>query len=208
MHIGLFPGSFKPPHKGHLQMVKDAIRKDKLDKVVIIISKYPRYLDDKIQNAKEYSKQELEAHFGKYFSTKKAALTWIQSIKPKSPSIDAVTSKKIWEFYLSKIKIPSEVKIGLFFSPMINSNVYLGKELKRSTEHQYTLYKSSKDESNRRFDFIQTKYGKNVYVRIIPLKYKIDGRVLRQAILQKYWLEPKVPSKPPLTTPPFIELLI
>ena len=49
MHIGLFPGSFKPPHKGHLQMVKDAIRKDKLDKVVIIISKYPRYLDDKIQ---------------------------------------------------------------------------------------------------------------------------------------------------------------
>jgi hypothetical protein len=197
MKIGIFPGSFKPPHKGHFQLVKDAIKKDKLHKVVIIISKYPRYLDDKIQNAKDYSKTDLEAHFGKSFLTKSAALTYIQSIKPKSRVIDAICSKKIWEIYLSTFKIEFEVKIGFFFSPMINSNVYLKKEVTKG-ENKFYLYKSSKDETNRRFDFIEKKYGKEkektVTFKIMKLKYNINGRDFRNAILQKNTIKSYLPK--------------
>ncbi len=194
MHIGIFPGSFKPPHKGHFQLVKDAIKHDHLDKVVIILSKYPRYLDDKIQNAKDYSQEELSSHFGISFPTKRAALEYVQSIKPKSRLINAEIAKKIWEIYLMKINVPYEVKIGFFFSPMINSNVYLKRMVKSNQKdkeniNKYYLYKSSKDEMNRRFDFIENKYKKGKEKRIIfqtlKLKYKINARDFRNAILQK-----------------------
>ncbi len=40
-----FPGSFKPPHAGHLQMVKHAVKK-KIQEIWILISNKPRYLSD------------------------------------------------------------------------------------------------------------------------------------------------------------------
>ncbi len=40
-----FPGSFKPPHVGHLQMVKHAIKK-KIQEIWILISNKPRYLSE------------------------------------------------------------------------------------------------------------------------------------------------------------------
>jgi nicotinic acid mononucleotide adenylyltransferase len=207
MNIGVFPGSFKPPHKGHFQLIQDAIKKDKLQKVVIIISKYPRYLDDKIQNAKDYSKEELNKHFGKLFATKSEALTYIQSIKSKSPSINPITSKKIWELYLSKIKVSYEVKIGFFFSPMINSNVYLKKELKKDKQNKYFLYKSSKDEQNSRFDFIQQKYKKNIVIQIKKLKYNISARDFRNDILLHKDISKYLPKLDDLQKKEVIQLL-
>ncbi len=207
MNIGIFPGSFKPPHKGHFQLIQDAIKKDKLQKVVIIISKYPRYLDDKIQNAKDYSKEELNKHFGKSFSTKSELLTYIQSIKLKSPSIDPIISKKIWEYYLSKIKVSYEIKIGFFFSPMINSNVYLKKELKKKEENKYFLYKSSKDEQNSRFDFIQQKYKKNIVIQIKKCKYNISARDFRNDILLHKDISKYLPKLDDLQKKEVIQLL-
>ncbi len=207
MNIGIFPGSFKPPHKGHFQLIQDAIKKDKLQKVVVIISKYPRYLDDKIQNAKDYSKEELNKHFGKSFSTKSELLTYIQSIKLKSPSIDPIISKKIWEYYLSKIKVSYEIKIGFFFSPMINSNVYLKKELKKKEENKYFLYKSSKDEQNSRFDFIQQKYKKNIVIQIKKCKYNISARDFRNDILLHKDISKYLPKLDDLQKKEVIQLL-
>jgi hypothetical protein len=207
MNIGIFPGSFKPPHKGHFQLIQDAIKKDKLQKVVIIISKYPRYLDDKIQNAKDYSKEELNKHFGKSFSTKSELLTYIQSIKLKSPSIDPIISKKIWEYYLSKIKVSYEIKIGFFFSPMINSNVYLKKELNKDKQNKYFLYKSSKDEQNSRFDFIQQKYKKNIVIQIKKCKYNISARDFRNDILLHKDISKYLPKLDDLQKKEVIQLL-
>jgi hypothetical protein len=211
INIGIFPGSFKPPHKGHFQLIQDAIKKDKLNKVVIIISKHIRYLDDKIQNAKDYSKEELNKHFGKSFSTKSEILTYIQELKLKSPSIDPITSKKIWEFYLSKIKVPYEVKIGFFFSPMINTNVYLGREFKKidivNIKNKYFLYKSSKDEQNSRFDFIQQKYKKNIIIQTKKLKYNISARDFRNDILDNKDISKYLPKLKDIQKKEVIQLL-
>jgi len=44
MKIALFPGSFKPPHSGHLKVVETIMKKYNPDKFYIIISKRPRLL--------------------------------------------------------------------------------------------------------------------------------------------------------------------
>jgi cytidyltransferase-like protein len=37
--IALFPGAFKPPHKGHLSLIEKLIKKNNNSKIIIIISK-------------------------------------------------------------------------------------------------------------------------------------------------------------------------
>lgn len=39
MKIGVFVGSFNPPHKGHIKIVRDLIEKKYLDKIIIIPTK-------------------------------------------------------------------------------------------------------------------------------------------------------------------------
>lgn len=49
--IGLFPGGFKPPHEGHLAVVKEALSKG-IEKVVILISSKSREGSDREWDAK------------------------------------------------------------------------------------------------------------------------------------------------------------
>lgn len=49
--IGLFPGGFKPPHEGHLSVVKEALGKG-IEKVVILISSKSREGSDREWDAK------------------------------------------------------------------------------------------------------------------------------------------------------------
>lgn len=39
MNITIIPGSYKPPHKGHLSLVEKLIKKNNNSKIIIIISK-------------------------------------------------------------------------------------------------------------------------------------------------------------------------
>ena len=53
--IGLFPGGFKPPHKGHLSVVLSAL-KEGIQKVIILISSKSREGSDKVWDAKSSQK--------------------------------------------------------------------------------------------------------------------------------------------------------
>lgn len=193
MKIGIFVGSFKPPHKGHFEMVKSAIKKDKLNKVIIIISKNPRYLKDIIQNPRNYNISDFESEFKQKFNTKGEAYNYIKSVKSKYPSISVETSKKIWNIYLnflkenSKLTFDYDIKSGFLFSPIMNTNVYLKSELKKNNfkKNKYILYKSSKNIENSRFDYLLEKYDKNVISKTIIMKYNINARDFRSAIDSK-----------------------
>jgi cytidyltransferase-like protein len=208
MKIGIFVGSFKPPHKGHFEMVKNAIQKDKLNKVVIIISKNPRYLKDIIQNPKNYNITDFEKEFKRTFKTKSEAYDYIKSVKSKYPSISVETSKKIWTIYLdflkenSKLSFNYVIKSGFLYSPIMNTNVFLKSELKKvddyllhakdrrsskqveAKKNKYILYKSSKNAENSRFDYLLGKYSnyKNLISKTIIMKYNINARDFRNAI--------------------------
>jgi cytidyltransferase-like protein len=206
MKIGIFVGSFKPPHKGHFEMVKSAIKKDKLNKVVIIISKNPRYLKDIIQNPKNYNISDFENEFKRTFHTKGEAYDYIKSVKSKYPSINAETSKKIWTIYLdflkenSKVPFDYVIKNGFLFSPIMNTNVFLKSELKKieSKKNKYILYKSSKNAENSRFDYLLEKYGiyKNLISKTILMKYNINARDFRSTIDSKKNITKFLPKLP------------
>lgn len=191
MRVGIFPGSFKPPHKGHLEMVKRAIREDHLDKVVILISKYPRYLDDHIQNPQDYTKEELGIFRKKHFATKSEAIQDVKGLRSTAPHISAELSKRIWEIYLEHTKAIVDIRIAHFYSPMINANMYLKTALKKKKndgEYDYIFYKSKKDEKNERFRFIQSKIDQKenrVQFKTVDMKYDISARNMRNAILKK-----------------------
>jgi hypothetical protein len=194
MKNGLFVGSFKPPHKGHFEMVKNAIMKDKLNKVIIIISKNPRYLKDIIQNPRNYQIYNFENEFKRKFKTKSEAYDYIKSIKSKYKSINVETSKKIWTIYLDFLKEKLKnnftftyvIKNGFLFSPIMNTNVYLKSELKKieSKKNKYILYKSNKNAENSRFDYLLDKYKlyKNIISKTISVKYNVNARDFRNAI--------------------------
>ncbi len=206
MNIGIFIGSFKPPHKGHFEMVKSAIKKDKLNKVIILISKNPRYLKDIIQNPKNYNIHDFESEFKRTFHTKGEAYDYIKSVKNKYPSISAETSKKIWTIYLdflkenSKLTFDYVIKSGFLFSPIMNANVFLKSELKKidAKKNKYILYKSSKNAENSRFDYLLQKYTtyKNLISKTINMKYNINARDFRNAIDSKKSITKFLPKLP------------
>ncbi len=202
MNIGIYAGSFKPPHAGHFDLVEKAIKKDKIGKMVIIISSKPRYLDSYIQKPEKYSKIELEKHFQKSYSTKGEYIQYIKNEKLKGsfPVINAKMSKEIWTIYLDyfvekKILKEYEIRISALFSPIMNTNAYLTKVTKIKNQNKYFLYKSSKDEENSRFDFILKKYGKsNVFSRIIPMKIEMNATFFRNSIFHKKSILPFLPK--------------
>ncbi len=199
--VGIFSGSFKPPHRGHLQMVLDAIQKDRLTDVVIIISQKPRYLEEIVQYPEEFPKEAIAERFGLSLEGKgatkaaliKAANELKRSGSGKFPSITAEDSAKIWAEYLRAApkEVGIDIRISHAFSPMINSDRYLQSAIRKDADgkNQYFLYKSSKDEKNTRFDFITTgSVGKakgRVHIKVAKLIYPLNARDFRRAILAK-----------------------
>ncbi len=60
MKIGIFPGSFKPPHLGHYQILEKMLNeKKKYDKIYIIISYRPRPLDQNLYEISNLPKESI-----------------------------------------------------------------------------------------------------------------------------------------------------
>jgi hypothetical protein len=172
-------------------MVLDAIRKNKLDHVVIIISRNPRYLDEAIQKPEAFDKEVLSQMTGKRFLTKGVGVKWIRENRAgRFPAITAPVAKAIWELYFQEGGLPKgitfEIKVGFLFSPILNADIYLKSQIKKSPEDLYFLYKSEKNEANLRFEMILSKYGGQAQVKsmVIPVKYALHATEFRRAILE------------------------
>lgn len=168
-------------------MVLDAIRKNRLDHVVIIISRNPRYLNEVIQKPEAFDKEVLSQVTGKSFLTKGTGVKWIRENRAgRFPAITAPVAKAIWELYLQAIPkdITFEIKVGFLFSPILNADVYLKSRIKRAPQDLYFLYKSEKNEANLRFEMILSKYKAQVKSTVIPVKYALHATEFRRAILE------------------------
>jgi len=116
-NITIIPGSYKPPHKGHLSLIEKLIKKKNNkgnNKIIIIISKKSRPLDEtfKMENK---SKEQLQEALIKYFPKEKDEIlalnkgnlqkkikTLIETHKLKA--VNYKQSLKVWNIYLKYLK--------------------------------------------------------------------------------------------------------
>ena len=163
--IVYFPGSFKPPHRGHFEIVEKLSKMSTIDKIYIVISKKSRTcnINNKINN--KIDKYEFTAE----------------------------QSKKIWELYISSclsIKQQEKIHVTISFFPSPLYQVYrdierksTGLKTKNKTKNnkiktktkikeKFLLIKSKKNAENKRFNMF-----KPLIMRKISIKTKVISTV-------------------------------
>ncbi len=157
MKLAIFPGSFKPPHKGHYLLVKKLLEDKSIDKIYIIISNKPRYLLPENEKSGSVSDIESEELWKIYF--------------PKE-----LGKTKDRRLYMMVSTMPS---------PIMMAYAIADRMLKKGDE--LILVKSSKDENNSRFSSFKNmkKRGIKVDVWSIPKYEALSSTNMRKEIYDK-----------------------
>ena len=64
--IGLFGGTFDPPHMGHLKIIKQSLFQLKLDKLYVVVSGNPWMKGERVVASKHQRQEMVEIAFGGY----------------------------------------------------------------------------------------------------------------------------------------------
>ena len=208
--VSIIPGSFKPPHKGHLSLIEKIIKKDNDTDIIIIISQKARPLDSRFLYMEKTSKIELENALKEYIvknnlkiSNLKDGLSHINFTKAELiklinklmstnviKTINAKQSLEIWNIYLEYLKKKYQIlpKIEIRISSNPNPILGVNRSIINSFREKYKkilLLKSKKNSHNTRFDFLEKKYGKYVKTKLFPNIKNIDATGMRKSILEK-----------------------
>ena len=203
-NITIIPGSYKPPHKGHLSLIEKLIKKNNNKKIIIIISKKSRPLDEvfKMENK---SKEQLQEALIKYFPKEKDEILLLnkgnleKKIKTlietnKLRSVNYVQSLKVWNIYLKYLKKKYSKSKSLLM-PIIQFKVSETNNIIQETTKtmlkcfredkpkKIILMKSEKNRNNKRFDFLTSRYGKYIDTVLFPNIKDIDATNMRKDIL-------------------------
>lgn len=204
MKVAIFPGSFKPPHKGHFNLLEKIIEnKNKFDKIFIFISFTPRPLDPFLYEPRSMSSDDLYRILNTYDKNVKPNLTkkeYLEIYKElienkKIAFINAEQSILIWKIYkelidkkYKNIKIPEIIiKISYAPSPILSTGTLVKQLIKKGDVKPQNIYllKSLKNKNNQRFDYI-LKNNPEVKVNIIKSKDPlIHSKIFRKAIMDQ-----------------------
>ncbi len=199
-NIFIIPGSYKPPHKGDLSLIERLIKKKIASKIIIIISRKMRPLDKRFSPYLEISTDKLRNALIEYFPSKESLINkmpkselkkYVNSLldSNKLKSITYKESLKIWDIYLKYLKDKYKnielPKIIFHVAPTNNIIQETTKVMLKSfQEHKkIILMKSAKDKENKRFNFIEKRFGKYIRVQLFPNIKDIDATDMREAIL-------------------------
>lgn len=173
----LFPGGFKPPHIGHMKLIKDIIKLYPNAYIDIIIGKTPRLLvppfDKKPYQLTKKEKEDIIKNYSKCNDN--------SMDKECIPQITAEQSKEIWE----EFNLKGNVKIMI--SPM-NSPIFfaytLGKSLKKGDE--LILIKSEKNHQDARFELFDKlkKNGVKIKYLELPVFKELSSTNIRKCIFE------------------------
>lgn len=200
-NIIIIPGSYKPPHKGHLSLIEKLIKKYINSKIIIIISRKSRPLDKRFQYMEHKSKLELQHALIDYFPNEEndiLKLSKINIIKKinkliennQIKNINAEQSLKIWKLYLNYLKekyknIPKIIfkisETNNIIQDTIKTMLQSFKEIPKP--NKIILMKSKKNKENTRFNFIEKLYKKYINILLFPNIKDIDSTGMRESIL-------------------------
>ena len=203
MNITIIPGSYKPPHKGHLSLVEKLIKKNNNSKIIIIISKKSRPLDSRFLYMKDESKETLQNALIEYLPDEKDSIIKMSKTeiikkinmlieKNILKSINSIQSLKVWNIYLKYLKkkyINSNIKLPkIIFKIPITNNIIIEtmktvlEEFKNKPK-KIILMKSKKNEHNTRFKILENRFHKYIHTQLFPDIKDIDATSMRKAIL-------------------------
>ena len=155
----LFPGSFKPPHKGHLNLIKDILKK--VDKVIIFISSKPR-----LANKKEITKTISKKIWKIYL--KDINNVEVKYSKEPSPIIAAYKYAKNNTLFLLKInKNSNNKRFNFFYNLKISNNIVI-KEYLFNDDVNISSTKMRKSISN---------YDYNKFLSFIPKNISKENKL-------------------------------
>ena len=207
MDITIIPGSYKPPHKGHLSLIEKLIKKNNNTKIIIIISKKPRSLDKNFLYVEKKSKLELQDALIKYFPlqneeilslTKRDIIVKINKLIYDGilKSVNEDQSYKIWNIYLKylqekysdkkyfKINFPKIIFRKCESNNIISeTNKVILELFRKDNAKNIILMKSAKDASNSRFKLLEERYSKYIKTQLFPNIKDIDATGMRTSIL-------------------------
>lgn len=190
MKIALFPGSFKPPHSGHLKVIETIMKKHKPDKMYIIISNKPRLIVSPYERKlSQFNSEELKNLQKKYdLSSNSKNVIEKAATEGIIPAVNAETTYKFWEIYLTTLPKTMRDKIKVSVanqpSPILYAFVIVKNIVKPSDT--LLLLKAEKDRGNKRFSMFDGLKCKKEEI-LIPSFRDFNSWQMRSAIGKKKW---------------------
>ena len=204
-NITIIPGSYKPPHKGHLSLVERLIKKQKNKKIIIIITNKSRSLDERFLYMEKKPKNELQTALIEYFPNERnkiLLLTKEKIIKKLKylidnkilKSINSFQSYTVWNIYKkylikkyknTLIKLPKLVFKIAENNSMIKETFIAMTEAFKEKPKKIILMKSAKNANNKRFNIFEKNFKKYVKTLLFPNIKDIDATGMRMAILNQ-----------------------
>lgn len=170
--IAFFPGSFKPPHDGHFDIVKKLLKTQ--DKIYIIISSKTRYYPNNSINNHINNKNRI--------------------------SVNKNQSKECWEKWIKKLPKTQQDKIVLSISNLPSPIMSATGMAERicAIGDKCSFVKSAKNASNKRFEGSQELLkSKGIPTNILTIGYKqtVNGRPLSATNIRRKMFEQRVKKK-------------
>ena len=179
-----YPGSFKPPHRGHFNNLKYLLKKFKNESILIIISKKERPLNPEFYQLEKQKSDYIKDLCLKYkikYTTKVDSIKLLKNYYLKKKDyVSNKDSEKIWKLYINKLLTNDEKErvklvISFFNSPILTINSLL----KQKNYNKVYLVKSSKNSENKRFNSFNNK---KIKIIIIPELKNIDSKDFREKL--------------------------
>ena len=161
-----YPGSFKPPHRGHFQNLLYLLKNYPKQNITIIISKKIRPLNPDFYDYDKQNSEFLKKLCNKYniiYNTKKDSLNNIKEYILKTKYyINAEQSLLLWNYYINNLlNIEQQQKIKVMISylnsPILTILSLIKQKKYQNKSEKIYLVKSEKNKDNKRFNSFNNK---------------------------------------------------
>jgi phosphopantetheine adenylyltransferase len=193
-----YPGSFKPPHKGHFQNLLYLLNKYPKQNITIIISKKMRPLNPDFYDYDKLNSENLKKLCNKYniiYNTKKESIIHIKEYILKTKYyINAEKSLFLWNYYITNLlNIEQQKKIKVIISylhsPILTIFSLLKQKKYQNKSEKIYLVKSEKNKDNKRFNSFTNKN-----VIITPSIKNIHSKDFRKNLYLKKSIQKFLPK--------------